>query len=156
MKLNRVTLIILFLIFIGNMCFAKTKTPAEIYFTSSEASDPYNKNYEIAEIDYGQSFNLVGINFYISKDVHIYLGEEYVGLKKVEDDKFQGIITVSQQEAEDKNYTVKVDGAARGETLEKDIFVKIPAAIPAWVWIVGGLLIIAAIVYYIYIKMFQE
>lgn len=135
---------------------ALTKESPEIYFTSSSATDPYDKNFEINEVEYGKSFNLVGINFTVSKDVHIYLGEEYIGLKEVEDSKFRGIMNVKQEESEDKTYNIKVDGAARGETLEKEIYVKMPAVIPSWAYILVGLLVIGSIVYFVYIKIFQE
>lgn len=135
--------------------FAKTAEPAEIYFTKSDAQDPTDKSKEISEGFYGQSFNLIGKNFSKSKDVQIYLDGEYIGNKPVENQEFTAKITVPKKN-EEKTYNIKVDGEARGETVEKEIAMKFPAAIPSWVWIVSGLIIIGIGVYFLYKKLFQE
>ncbi len=158
-KITKIFLIIplfIFVFFVFQITIASTRKSPEIYFTNSNATDPFDKNFEISEIEYGKSFNLVGENFSVSKDVHIYLNQEYIGVKEIEDGKFRGIMNIKQEEAENKTYSIKVDGAARGETLEKEIYVKLPSVIPSWAYIIVGLIVIGCIVYFIYLKIFQE
>lgn len=148
------TIALLALILVTGSAYAKTAT-AEIYFTKTNVSDPYDVANKITEGVYGEAVNIVGINFSKSTEVQIFLDDEYIGNKAVEDQKFTGKLTIPSSN-EEKTHKVKIVGEARGETLEAEILMKLPTTVPTWVWVTIGLLFIGGIVYYIYLKMFQE
>lgn len=142
-------------ILFGHSCCLAITQKAEIYFTTTDAPDPFDKNFAATEGKFDKQINLVGINFTKSKTVQIYLNDVYIGEKEIIDQKFSAKLNVpSEKQAATK--TIKVVGSGKSEVVQAEILMNPTSSVPQYVWIVLALLIIGGGVYFIYRKLFQE